>query len=60
VGKCTESATGAVAGVLDIVALGGFVYLRVELLLCPAIDNLKYLMYLWLYVLPVPVLIRTL
>ena len=35
VGKCTEGSPGAVAGVLNVVALGGLVDLGMELLLCP-------------------------
>ena len=33
VGKCTESAPGAIASVLDVVTLGRLVNLRVKLLL---------------------------
>jgi hypothetical protein len=35
VGKCTEGSPGAIAGVLNVVALGGLVDLGMELLLCP-------------------------
>jgi hypothetical protein len=35
VGKCTEGSPRAVAGVLNVVALGGLVDLGMELLLCP-------------------------
>ena len=41
--ECTESAPRAVAGVLDVVALGGLVDLWMELLLCPRVAVLAVL-----------------